>query len=164
MQEPNTASPSRLLPRLLRPGRRHLPAIVACGWFGVQTWLGGQAVAAIAGLLWPHTLHMPWIPRTCFPGFWLLNMAAVWSGVESIRFLQSISAPVMLLLSFTILVAGIMIADYFLLRRTRLDLYFLCSRGGPMPRSSGVSFPPSPSSTRTPDSSASSPPAPCTIS
>jgi len=39
----------------------------------------------------------------CFLGFWLLNMMVVWRGVESIRFLQSFSAPFMLLMSLLLL-------------------------------------------------------------
>ncbi len=76
-----------------------LRAIVACGWFGIQSWLGGQAIAAMLGVLWPHTTQMPWVLWACFLGFWLLNMFVVWRGVESIRFLQSFSAPFMLLMS-----------------------------------------------------------------
>ena len=44
-------------------------------------------------------LHMPWVVWVCFLGFWLLNMVVVWRGVESIRFLQSYSAPFMLVMS-----------------------------------------------------------------
>lgn len=84
------------IPALLR-------AIVACGWFGIQSWLGGQAIAAMVGVLSPQTTHMPWVLWTCFLGFWLLNMAVVWRGVESIRFLQSFSAPFMLLMSLILL-------------------------------------------------------------
>jgi NCS1 family nucleobase:cation symporter-1 len=84
------------IPALLR-------AIVACGWFGIQSWLGGQAIAAMVGVLAPQTTHMPWVLWTCFLGFWLLNMAVVWRGVESIRFLQSFSAPFMLLMSLILL-------------------------------------------------------------
>jgi NCS1 family nucleobase:cation symporter-1 len=80
-----------------------LRAIVACGWFGIQSWLGGQAIAAMVGVLLPQTTHMPWVLWTCFLGFWLLNMAVVWRGVESIRFLQSFSAPFMLLMSLILL-------------------------------------------------------------
>jgi NCS1 family nucleobase:cation symporter-1 len=80
-----------------------LRAIVACGWFGIQSWLGGQAIAAMIGVLAPQTTHMPWVLWTCFLGFWLLNMAVVWRGVESIRFLQSFSAPFMLLMSLILL-------------------------------------------------------------
>jgi len=80
-----------------------LRAIVACGWFGIQTWLGGQAISAMVNVLWPATVQLPWVLWVCFLGFWLLNMAVVWRGVESIRFLQSFSAPFMLVMSLTLL-------------------------------------------------------------
>jgi NCS1 family nucleobase:cation symporter-1 len=84
------------LPAMLR-------ALVACGWFGIQSWLGGQAIAAMIGVLWPATVHMPSVLWASFLGFWLLNMAVVWRGVESIRFLQSFSAPFMLVMSLILL-------------------------------------------------------------
>ena len=80
-----------------------LRAIVACGWFGIQSWLGGQAIAAMLAVLWPATAHMPAVLWASFLGFWLLNMFVVWRGVESIRFLQSFSAPFMLVMSLTLL-------------------------------------------------------------
>jgi NCS1 family nucleobase:cation symporter-1 len=80
-----------------------LRAFVACGWFGIQSWIGGQAIAAMVHVLRPATTAMPWVLWACFLGFWLLNMAVVWNGVESIRFLQSFSAPFMLIMSFTLL-------------------------------------------------------------
>src|ERR1700747_851862 len=30
-----------------------LRALVACGWFGIQTWIGGQAIHSMLGILWP---------------------------------------------------------------------------------------------------------------
>lgn len=84
------------LPALLR-------AFVACGWFGIQSWIGGQAIAAMLNVLWPATAGMPVLVWACFLGFWLLNMVVVWNGVESIRFLQSFSAPFMLVMSLTLL-------------------------------------------------------------
>ena len=80
-----------------------LRAVVACGWFGIQTWLGGQAINAMVVVLWPGAAAMPWVVWVCFLGFWLLNMAVVWRGVESIRFLQSFSAPFMLVMSLALL-------------------------------------------------------------
>ena len=76
-----------------------LRAIVACGWFGIQSWIGGEAIAQMVNVLSPRTVGMPWVVWVCFLGFWLLNMAVVWHGVESIRFLQSYSVPFMLVLS-----------------------------------------------------------------
>src|SRR6266550_6254367 len=84
------------LPAMLR-------ALVACGWFGIQSWLGGQAIAAMIGVLWPATANMPVVLWASFLGFWLLNMYVVWRGVESIRFLQSYSAPFMLVMSLILL-------------------------------------------------------------
>ncbi len=80
-----------------------LRAIVACGWFGIQSWIGGQSIAAMMNVLWPATLAMPWVLWACFLGFWLLNMVIVWRGVESIRFLQSFSAPFLLVMSLILL-------------------------------------------------------------
>jgi len=84
------------IPALLR-------AFVACGWFGIQSWLGGQAIFAMLNVLWPQTANQPGVLWACFLGFWLLNMFIVWRGVESIRFLQSFSAPFMLVMSLTLL-------------------------------------------------------------
>jgi NCS1 family nucleobase:cation symporter-1 len=80
-----------------------LRAIVACGWFGIQTWIGGQAIAAMVAVLWPAAAHLPGVTWVCFLGFWALNMVVVWRGVESIRFLQSFSAPLMLVLGLALL-------------------------------------------------------------
>jgi NCS1 family nucleobase:cation symporter-1 len=80
-----------------------LRALVACGWFGIQSWIGGQAIYAMVNVLWPRTASTPAVLWVCFLGFWLLNMYVVWRGVESIRFLQSFSAPFMLLMSFLLL-------------------------------------------------------------
>ncbi len=80
-----------------------LRAFVACGWFGIQSWLGGQAIAAMLAVLWPSTAHLPGVLWASFLGFWLLNMFVVWRGVNSIRFLQSYSAPFMLVMSLTLL-------------------------------------------------------------
>ncbi len=84
------------IPALLR-------AIVACGWFGIQSWIGGQSIAAMLNVLWPATEKLPWVLWACFLGFWLLNMVVVWRGVESIRFLQSFSAPFLLTMSLALL-------------------------------------------------------------
>ncbi len=80
-----------------------LRAVVACGWFGIQTWIGGQAIAQMVHILAPATEAVPAVGWVCFVGFWLLNMAVVWRGVESIRFLQSYSAPFMLVMSALLL-------------------------------------------------------------
>src|SRR6478752_6856630 len=69
-----------------------LRAIVACGWFGIQTWIGGAALYNIVRAWNPgmpeidHSSLFPQlIPMICFLLFWLLNMFIVYLGVESIR-------------------------------------------------------------------------------
>ncbi len=80
-----------------------LRALVACGWFGIQSWLGGQAIFAMLNVLWPQTASHAGVLWACFLSFWLLNMFVVWNGVESIRILQSFSAPFMVIMSLTLL-------------------------------------------------------------
>ena len=72
-----------------------LRALVACGWFGIQTWIGGQAIQSMLRILWPAAAgpEAVWI---CFFAFWLLNMFVVWKGIETIRVLEGIGAPFML--------------------------------------------------------------------
>ncbi|MFL9483390.1 NCS1 family nucleobase:cation symporter-1 [Chitinophagaceae bacterium LWZ2-11] len=72
-----------------------LRAIVACGWFGIQTWIGGFALYQMFRLWFPSLETMPQIfpaswglqtgPAICFLVFWLLNMYVVYLGVESIK-------------------------------------------------------------------------------
>ena len=76
-----------------------LRALVACGWFGIQTWIGGEAINTLLGAIvhgWDHA----WI---CFFLFWLLNLAVVLRGIETIRFLQGITAPALLILGLAML-------------------------------------------------------------
>jgi NCS1 family nucleobase:cation symporter-1 len=72
-----------------------LRALVACGWFGIQTWIGGQAIHSMLQILWPAASN-PSVVWLCFGAFWLLNMAVIWRGIETIRFLEGIGAPFML--------------------------------------------------------------------
>ncbi|MFC0771435.1 NCS1 family nucleobase:cation symporter-1 [Terrimonas alba] len=69
-----------------------LRAIVACGWFGIQTWIGAAAIYNILRAWNPslpeidnQSLFPQTIPMICFLVFWLLNMFIVYLGVESIK-------------------------------------------------------------------------------
>jgi NCS1 family nucleobase:cation symporter-1 len=72
-----------------------LRAIVACGWFGIQTWIGGYALFLMAKVWIPSIGTLPQIfpasfglqtgPAIAFFLFWLLNMYVVYLGVDSIR-------------------------------------------------------------------------------
>jgi NCS1 family nucleobase:cation symporter-1 len=73
-----------------------LRALVACGWFGIQTWIGGEALAVVVEkLFWPGiaqtafmgdgVLHVRVGVFACFLAFWAVNMLIVWAGIDSIR-------------------------------------------------------------------------------
>jgi nucleobase:cation symporter-1, NCS1 family len=73
-----------------------LRALVACGWFGIQSWIGGQAIYSMLQVLWSRAASSVWTPWICFYLFWLLTMAVIWRGIETIKFLEGIGAPFML--------------------------------------------------------------------
>src|SRR3954462_3691243 len=54
-----------------------LRALVACGWFGIQTWIGGQAISSMLKVLWPASAAIPATIWVCFFIFWLINMAVI---------------------------------------------------------------------------------------
>jgi len=80
-----------------------LRALVACGWFGIQTWIGGEAISTLIAVLAPGWAHFPYGPVICFLAFWLINLAVVVKGIEYIRFLQGISAPILLAVGLLLL-------------------------------------------------------------
>src|ERR1700731_4587391 len=72
-----------------------LRALVACGWFGIQTWIGGQAIFAMLSILYPMQSSQTGV-FVCFFAFWLLNIFVILRGIETIKFLEGIAAPFML--------------------------------------------------------------------
>src|SRR5438128_553589 len=80
-----------------------LRALVACGWFGIQTWIGGEAINAMIEALAPSWARFSSGPAICFVFFWLLNVLVILRGIETIRFLQGISAPFLLLIGLALL-------------------------------------------------------------
>jgi nucleobase:cation symporter-1, NCS1 family len=80
-----------------------LRALVACGWFGIQTWIGGEAINAMLVALAPSWGHFAYGPAVCFAAFWLLNVVVILRGIETIRFLQGVSAPFLLLIGLALL-------------------------------------------------------------
>jgi NCS1 family nucleobase:cation symporter-1 len=85
------------LPAILR-------AIVACGWFGIQSWIGGQAIDSMLVVIWPSLAGNQGVLWTSFLCFWLLNLVVVWRGVESIRHLQAFGAPFMFVMAALLLI------------------------------------------------------------
>jgi NCS1 family nucleobase:cation symporter-1 len=80
-----------------------LRALVACGWFGIQAWIGGQAIYSMLRIVWPAAANIPGSNWICFFVFWAINMAVVWRGIETIKFLQGIGAPFMLAVGLLLL-------------------------------------------------------------
>lgn len=80
-----------------------LRAIVACGWFGIQTWIGGTAIDALFTALWSgwasidtmiggHPMHT-WLS---FLLFWAIQVVIILKGIEGIKYLESWTAPLLL--------------------------------------------------------------------
>lgn len=96
----------------------HIPAIarslVACGWFGIQTWIGGLAIYQVIGTLgWidfsadTSTLPILGITAmqfTCFMAFWVLNFVIVLKGINCIKWLESWAAPFLILMGLSLLI------------------------------------------------------------
>src|SRR5581483_2246125 len=90
-----------------------LRALVACGWFGIQTWVGGEAISSLLTILFPGWARVPHNTAICFFLFWLINLAVILKGIEYIRFLQGISAPVLLAVGLLLLGWAYMTAGGF---------------------------------------------------
>src|SRR5215831_14413640 len=73
-----------------------LRALVACGWFGIQTWIGGQAIYSMLKIIWPGAAALSGGIWICFFAFWALNIVVILRGIETIKFLEGIGAPFML--------------------------------------------------------------------
>jgi nucleobase:cation symporter-1, NCS1 family len=88
------------IPALLR-------AIVACGWFGIQCWIGGTAIFTMLSAIWPGAANFPTVlpeamgvkllPFLCFLVFWGINLLLIHKGIESIKKLETFCAPVLIL-------------------------------------------------------------------
>lgn len=93
------------IPALLR-------AIVACGWFGINTWFGGEALQGFLDTLWPgwasllgHTQPAwqaspfettQWIS---FGLFWVMNIAIIYRGMDLLRRIERFAAPYVLVMT-----------------------------------------------------------------
>lgn len=88
-----------------------LRALVACGWFGIQAWIGGWAIYQILAVYFPQWHEQPRIqpldinlPQLlCFLFFWGINMLVIYRGIESIRVLLNIKAPLLIALGVALL-------------------------------------------------------------
>jgi NCS1 family nucleobase:cation symporter-1 len=85
----------------------HIPAllrgIVACGWFGIQTWIGGQAIDAMLRTAWPAWGQVPGGLWIAFGAFWLMNMIIVVRGSNAIKILEAWAAPFLIVAGLALL-------------------------------------------------------------
>ena len=88
-----------------------LRAFVACGWFGIQAWIGGEAIHKILAVFIPTLATGTAIPGlgisttqlVCFLFFWGVNMWVIHRGIHTIRVLLSIKAPLLVALGLLLL-------------------------------------------------------------
>ena len=92
------------LPALMR-------AIVACGWYGIQTWFGGMMIYTLGGVLLGHPLGQDKIDGlginaaqlVCFLIFWGIQFWYIFHGMDAIRKLETYTAPLKILICFVLL-------------------------------------------------------------
>ncbi|RZS43652.1 NCS1 family nucleobase:cation symporter-1 [Herbihabitans rhizosphaerae] len=77
-----------------------LRAFIACAWFGIQTWVGGQAIYIILGKIagdgWLGAAALwgkPWTLWLSFLVFWAFEMLIIWRGMEAVRRFENWTAP-----------------------------------------------------------------------
>ncbi|NCP20386.1 MAG: hypothetical protein CO023_05350 [Flavobacteriales bacterium CG_4_9_14_0_2_um_filter_35_242] len=79
--------------------------IIACGWFGVQTWIGGLAIYAIFNAITgtPSELGLSIGKFVGFAIFWVINIYFIWKGTESIKWLETYSAPILIAMGIVLI-------------------------------------------------------------
>ncbi len=92
-----------------------LRAFVACGWFGIQTWIGGQGVYTIIGRLagkgWTNASGFggyAWTLWLSFGLFWLAQMVLIYFGIDALRRFENWAAP-LVMAAFTALLIWILV-------------------------------------------------------
>jgi nucleobase:cation symporter-1, NCS1 family len=96
-------------------------ALVACGWFGIQAWIGGEALhtfftSVIPG--WPALLGAGFQGHTTtewisFLLFWGLNIGIIYKGMDLLRAVENWAAPFVLVMTGVLLAWAVTEADGF---------------------------------------------------
>src|SRR5262249_37196556 len=101
------------LPAILR-------AIVACGWFGIQSWIGGEALqtfftAIFPGwaTLLPNLFGRPATEWISFLLFWGMNLFIIYRGMDLLRKVENWAAPFVLIMTAILLVWAVRRAHGF---------------------------------------------------
>ncbi len=97
--------------------------LVACGWFGIQTWIGGSAIYTLHSVMFhfapagpADSLPIVGISAgqlACFLLFWLINIGLILFGIDSIKWLEDLSAPFLIIVGLALLYWGVTKAGGF---------------------------------------------------
>ncbi len=86
---------------------------VACGWFGIQTWIGGAAIYQLSLVFFPSFatsaslggfIGLNVAQAVSFMIFWSMNMWIVYKGIDSIKVLETWAAPFLLIIGLVLLI------------------------------------------------------------
>ncbi len=86
-------------------------ALVACGWFGIQAWIGGEALQTMFRTVapsWPALLGPGFGGHTTtewvsFLLFWGLNVFIIYRGMDLLRAVENWAAPFVLIMTTALL-------------------------------------------------------------
>lgn len=90
-----------------------LRGLVACGWFGIQTWIGGAAIYQLLLVAFPGLADSAYLgtfiglnvaQAFCFLFFWFINIWIVYKGIDSIKVLETWAAPFLLIIGLALLI------------------------------------------------------------
>lgn len=79
-------------------------ALVACGWFGIQTWIGALAIDTLMITLTSSWADFEFHKAVAFAFFWVLQVVIILRGIEGIKILESYAAPLLIGSSIALLV------------------------------------------------------------
>jgi len=118
-----------------------LRGLVACGWFGIQTWIGGAAIYQLMLVFIPGLANSPYLGDFMginlaqfgsFLLFWSLNIYIIYRGIDSIKVLETWAAPFLLIIGACMLgwawwevgsMGEILDASYTLSQNTTVDFW-----------------------------------------
>jgi NCS1 family nucleobase:cation symporter-1 len=81
-------------------------ALVACGWFGIQTWIGGLATDALVTAIWGGWANVPGHAFITFVVFWAIQVVIILTGIEGVKWFESFAAPLLLAGGIALLIWG----------------------------------------------------------
>src|SRR5215217_1301290 len=81
-------------------------ALVACGWFGIQTWLGGLALDALTTAAWGGWANVTGHAFIAFFVFWAIQLVIILTGIEGVKWFESFAAPLLIVGGIALLIWG----------------------------------------------------------